>query len=122
MKIKKLTHKENGWVGTEDKKYAVHATENGITIVRHKMLSSEYEKITIYDIDILKEAVKLYEDALNANQVQNHSHHEKHGDTLTQQCRQGAESEKGKASNSNDLASDDNFYVNAVIDGKEKRK
>ena len=37
----------------------------------------------------------------------NNSHHEKHGDTLTHQCRRGNESEEGKVSNSNDLASDD---------------
>lgn len=36
-----------------------------------------------------------------------HSHHEKHGDTLTQQCCRGIESEEGQVSNSNDSASDD---------------
>ncbi len=64
--MKRLTYKKNGWIGTEDKKYAFYLSEHGLTIAVKKTLSDEYEKVTVHNLDALKEAIAEYENAINA--------------------------------------------------------
>ena len=62
----KLTKEQNGWVGTEDGRYVFHITKNGMTIAVKGSLSKEYKEVTIYDLEVLKEAINLYEKKLDA--------------------------------------------------------
>jgi len=77
-------------------------------------LESEPKGDSVLPCDAISRNHATEQDKLHIN----YSHHEKHGDTLTQQCRQGTASEEGKVSNSNDLASDDTLSIKEVQEDK----